>query len=230
MDKRPQYSIGLPSPVLCCHRYARSDTFGLTGTLLSPVKKLRVTSPGLALFFSIFRIIIGFSAIKVSNKRPNLKFSCNNLVVLQGRPPIIAHVVRRTIYCVGKLRTIYFKNCVVVDVYSRVHSRISKFCIVAGLSAFFFFDLTDFDLLIGILHIVPVQPKFEILVFFCDRVTVRIAGHRTSDLPPRGPAHNHVIRRESSVDLSNQIEEKPKTAESNSDHLGGGAKNGGPTL
>ena len=30
----------------------------------------------------------------------------------------------------------------------------------------FFFDLTDFDLLIGILHIVSVQPKFEILVFF----------------------------------------------------------------
>ena len=62
--------------------------------------------------------------------------------------------------------------------------------------------------------------------FFCDRVTVRIVGQRTSDLPPRGPARNHVIRRESSVDLSNQIEEKPKTADSNSDHLGGVTNNG----
>ena len=86
--------------------------------------------------------------------------------IVQGRPAILGPVVRRTIYCVGKLRPIYFKNCVVVDVYSRVHSRISKFCMVAGLSAFFFFDLTDFDLLIRILHIVSVQPKFEILVFF----------------------------------------------------------------
>ena len=33
-------------------------------------------------------------------------------------------------------------------------------------SQHFFFDLTDFDLLIRILHIVSVQPKFEILVFF----------------------------------------------------------------
>ena len=82
-------------------------------------------------------------------------------VDLQGRPAILGPVVRRTIYCVGKLRTIYFKNCAVVDVYSRVHSCISKFCMVAGLSAFFFFDLTDFDLLIRILHIVPVQQKFE---------------------------------------------------------------------
>ena len=57
---------------------------------------------------------------------------------VQGRPAILGPVVRRTIYCLGKLRTIYFKNSVIVDLYSRVHSRISKFCMVAGLSAFLF--------------------------------------------------------------------------------------------
>ena len=63
-------------------------------------------------------------------------------IILQGWPPILGPVVRRTIYCVGKFRPIYFKNCAVVDVYSRVHSCISKFCMVAGLSAivFFLFD------------------------------------------------------------------------------------------
>ena len=90
-----------------------------------------------------------------------LKVLVHVLVHVQGWPPILECLVRRTIYCVGKFRPIYFKNCVVVDVYSRVHSRISKFCMVAGLSAIVFFYLTDFDLLIGIIHIVSVQQKFE---------------------------------------------------------------------
>ena len=30
LDKRSQYSVGLLSPVLCCHPYARFDSFAVT--------------------------------------------------------------------------------------------------------------------------------------------------------------------------------------------------------
>ena len=40
LDKRSQYSIGLLSPVLCCRRFARLNTFAVAVTLLSPVRAL----------------------------------------------------------------------------------------------------------------------------------------------------------------------------------------------
>ena len=83
-DKRSQYSIGLLSPVLCRHRYARLDTFAVTGTLLSAVKELRVTSLEFGSKFKKKKLFLNKTinsfcfreeeknaAIKVSDKRHN---------------------------------------------------------------------------------------------------------------------------------------------------------------
>ena len=77
VDKRSQYSIGLMSPVLCRHRYARLGTFAVAGTLLSQVKKSSVTSLGFGSKFQknplekTKKKTRGFSDIKNSDKRKN---------------------------------------------------------------------------------------------------------------------------------------------------------------
>ena len=76
LDKRSQDSIGLMSPVLCCHRYARLDTFD-SGTLLltSPVKSCALLLCVLApICFFKKKLFLKNHIEKLNLKKTSLRF------------------------------------------------------------------------------------------------------------------------------------------------------------
>ena len=57
LDKRSQYSIGLLSPVLCCHRYARLGTFAvMTSTVVQSTVPTRARPARAEAKFTIIRV------------------------------------------------------------------------------------------------------------------------------------------------------------------------------